>query len=592
LSYRGDDDVVTYSDRPWLAHYDDGVPATLAPYPDLVLHDFLRRAARVHPERDLLLSSVRGPGGRRIARTMTVADLNQASDAFAVALLGLGLVRGDRVAIVLPTSAPFAIVYYGILKAGAVVAACNPTYPAVKLAEQIGDCGARIVVTLRMFYPLVKSIQAQTLLRHVIVVDIEDYFGSFVRNAARLLRRRPGTGGARLAHGDLLLRTLLARHVGAVPGNTVNPEDLALFQYTGGTTGTPKAAMATHRALVTNMLQFQAWNRPVQRTDVAENVLGALPFFHVYGLVLVLSYSILDGARRIVLVPNPRDIDELVEVIDTYAPTRFAGVPALFAAIARHPRVQSGEVSLRSLQHTSSGSAPLPDVIKSAFEPLTGGRITEGFGMSETPCVVLAQPVAGEHRAGSVGLPLPDVDCRIVRPDDPATEMPVGEAGELLVAAPNLMQGYYNRPEESARAFVEHAGKRWLHTGDIARMDADGFFYIVDRKKDVVLIGGFNVYPTNVEKVLARHPAVLEVAVTGIPHPDRPGEETLQAWVVLRPQADAADAEFIEHCARELAPYEIPHRYARLDALPRSAVGKVLRRELVALAATRAASAR
>jgi long-chain acyl-CoA synthetase len=575
--------MMTYAERPWTKHYAEGVPVSLEPYPDIGLHDLLRQVAGEHPERDILLTSIRLPIVGRQGSTVTLAELDRASDALGAALVDMGLKKGDRVAIILPTCTAFAITYYAILQAGGVVAACNPVYPPPKMAYQIDDCDAKFVITMRLFYKVVKELQAKTQLESVIVTNIKEYFPPLGKLLFTLaVEKKEGHYVEGLDAGDRWFQDLLKKYDGQKPNVKVSSKDLALFQYTGGTTGVSKGAMATHRALVANILQFKAWLESILKEGRLDTTLGALPMFHVYGMVLLLSFSVTVGTK-IALVMNPRDTDELVDIIDTCKPISFSGVPAMFDAIANHPRVKSGQVSLKSIELCSSGSAPLPPAVQDAFEPLISGQVAEGFGMSEAPTVTHGQPVGGEYRRGSIGLPLPDMDCRIVSLLDGETDVPVGEVGELVMAGPIIMQGYHKMPTETANVLREKDGKVWLYTGDIGRMDEDGYFYIVDRKKDMVLIGGFNVYPANIEKVLYEHPAVLEVGVVGIPHPERVGQEAVKAWVVLKPAQSATSEDLIEHCSKYLAPYEVPRRYAFVDALPKSAVGKTLRRELVRL---------
>lgn len=310
--------------------------------------------------------------------------------------------------------------------------------------------------------------------------------------------------------------------------------------------------------------------------------LGAIPMFHVYGLVVLISSSVYQGSQ-IVLIPNARDINEVIDCIDFYKPTLFPGVPALYNAINNHPRVMSGEVSMKSLKFCFSGSAPLPSATKQEFERLSGSSLREGFGMSEAPTATHVNPVTKEPKPGSIGLPLPDMDMRIVSLDDGVTDVPVGDIGELIISGPNIMMGYHQMPTETANTLREANGKHWLYTGDIARMDEDGYFYIVDRKKDMALIGGFNVYPTVVEDVIKSHPAVLEVGVAAVPHPSKEGQEALKAWVVLKPDAKVTEEEMIKHCGSKLAPYEVPRRIAFIAELPKTAIGKTLRRELIRL---------
>jgi long-chain acyl-CoA synthetase len=544
------------------------------------LHDLLREVATAHPERGILITSVRLPLVGRRASLMRLGELDRASDALGAALVDRGLKKGDRVAIVLPNCAAFAIAYYAILKAGGVVAACNPTYPPARMAHQIADCDAEFVIGMSLFYGMLRSIRPQTRLKTIIVTSIKEYFPPLGRLLFTLaVEKKQGHYVERLEAGDVWLQDVLAEYDGRKPDVSVTATDLALFQYTGGTTGISKAAMATHRALVANMLQSQAWVAPRNPDYEGGIALGALPMFHVYGMVLLLSFSVTVG-QRVALVVNPRDIDDLVDIIHTFKVARFSGVPAMLNAIANHPRVKSGEVSLRTIQLVTSGSAPLPPTVQTGFEALISGPVCQGFGMSECPTATHSNPVIGECRLGSIGLPWPDVDCRIVSLDDGETELPVGEVGELVMAGPNIMVGYHKMPTETANVLREKDGKVWLYTGDIARMDEDGYFYIVDRKKDMALIGGFNVYPAQVEVVLKQHPAVFEVAVAGIPHPDKEGQEAIKAWIVFHPGQSATEQELIAHCSHVLAPHEVPRRYEFVTELPKTEVGKILRREL------------
>jgi long-chain acyl-CoA synthetase len=576
--------MTSYSEKPWLKKYDPGVPASCKPYPEVPLYQFLRDAAGKHGNKPALITSARVPVLGRISANITYRELDEASDALASALISLGVKKGDRVALVMPNTAAFVISYYAILKAGGVVAATNPTYPAEKMQFQINDCDAQIVITLSLFYPLIKSIQARTKVKTVIVTNVKEYLPPVARLLFTVAKeKKDGHRIDQLADGDLWFQELLTRFAGQRPAVDVRPDDLAIFQYTGGTTGISKAAMSAHRALVANTVQCRtvllAGTKSAEEA-ANEIFLGAIPFFHVYGLVTVVSFAISLGAT-VVLVPNARDIADLLDVIDTFHPTIFMGVPALYNAINNHPLVTSGKVDLTSIRICMSGSAPLPPATKREFERITGGKLLEGFGMSEAPTATHANPLLGENRTGSIGLPFPDVDVRIVSLDDGVTDVPVGEIGEMILSGPQLMVGYHGMPTETANTLREMDGKVWLYTGDIARMDEDGYFYIVDRKKDMALIGGFNVYPNNVEKVLAEHPAVLEVGVAAVPHPEKEGQEALKAWIVLREGQTVTPEELISFCEKYLARYEIPTRFAFVSALPKTTVGKTLRRELV-----------
>lgn len=576
--------MTAYSEKPWLKKYDPGVPASCQPYPEVPLHQFLRDAVGKYGDKAALVTSARVPVLGRISAHITYKELDEASDALAAALIHLGVKKGDRVALVMPNTTAFVISYYAILKAGGVVAATNPTYPAEKMQFQINDCDAQIVIALSLFYPLIKSIQARTKVKTVIVTNVKEYLPPTARLLFTLAKeKRDGHWVDKLENGDFWFQELLSRFAGQHSTVDVKPDDLAIFQYTGGTTGVSKAAMSAHRALVANTVQCRAvLLAGTKSSEEAANeiFLGAIPFFHVYGLVTVVSFAISLGAT-VVLVPNARDIPDLLDVIDTFHPTIFMGVPALYNAINNHPLVTSGKVDLTSIRICMSGSAPLPPATKREFERITGGKLLEGFGMSEAPTATHANPLLGENRTGSIGLPFPDVDVRIVSLDDGVTDVPVGEIGEMIISGPQLMIGYHGMPTETANALREQDGKVWLYTGDIARMDEDGYFYIVDRKKDMALIGGFNVYPNNVEKVLAEHPAVLEVGVAAVPHPEKEGQEALKAWIVLREGQTVTAEELISFCEKHLARYEIPTRFAFVSALPKTTVGKTLRRELI-----------
>ncbi len=575
--------MINYSDRPWLKRYDPGVPPSLEPYPDVPLQDFLTESAKKNPTNVALVTSAHLPVLKRVGSELSYAQVDQATDALAVALIDLGLKKGDRVALVMPNTAAFVISYFGVLKAGGVVAATNPTYPAEKMQAQINDCGAEIVITLSLFYKTIKSIQSRTKIKTVIATNVKEYLPPMARLLFSIAReKKDGHFLDALSTGDHWLQPLLTKYAGRKPNVTVKGSDLAIFQYTGGTTGIPKAAMSTHKALVANTLQCRAFLMGTDKSSTGSNevFLGAIPFFHVYGLLTVVSFAMTLGAK-IILVPNARDIADVLDVINTYNPTMFMGVPALYNAINNHELVKSGKVSLRSIRVCMSGSAPLPPSTKREFEAFSGGKLLEGFGMSEAPTATHANPLKGENRTGSIGVPFPDMDMRIVSLDDGVTDLPVGEIGELVMTGPQLMLGYHGMPTETANTLRQKDGKSWLYTGDIARMDEDGYFYIVDRKKDMALIGGFNVYPNNVEKVIAEHPSVLEVGVAAVPHPDKAGQESLKAWIVLRPGQTATAAEIVEHTCKFLARYECPTRFAFVESLPKTTVGKTLRRELV-----------
>ncbi|MCY3917574.1 MAG: long-chain fatty acid--CoA ligase [Chloroflexi bacterium] len=572
--------MVTYAERPWISNYDVGISASVD-IPEAPLHQFLKDTRVRIPHNTALITPANLPLVGRVSRSITYEELDRASDALAAALVDLGLQKSDRVAIVMPNSVAFVISFYSILKAGGVVAATNPTYPAERMAHQINDCDAEFVLTMTLFYGLVKQVQPRSKVKTVIVANIKEYLPPLAKFLFTIAKeKKEGHYLEDVEAGDHWFQDLLGKYDGQQANVQVQPDDLAIFQYTGGTTGVAKAAMSKHRALVANMMQTEGFLDLFDTPVEDEIFLGAIPFFHVYGLVVVVSTSVYRGCK-VVLVPNPRDIDDVLGNIETFRTTLFPGVPALYNAINNHPKVQSGEIDLSSLHLCLSGSAPLPEATKTEFERLSGGSVREGFGMSEAPTATHVNPIFKENRPGSIGLPLPEMDMRIVSLEDGETDVPVGEIGELLMAGPNVMAGYHGMLEETQEALREKDGKRWLYTGDIARMDEDGYFYIVDRKKDMALIGGYNVYPTTVENAIASHAAVLEVGVAAIPHPERAGQEALKAWIAVKPGASLDADEVIEFLGDKLAPYEIPRRIAFIEELPKTAVGKTLRRELV-----------
>lgn len=570
----------SYQSKPWVAHYDTGVPTTLAPYPDHPLQAFMQQAAQRHSNAPAILTSAELPLLGRVATRLTYQEVNALSDALSAGLVDMGVEKGERVALVMPNCAQFVIAFYAVLKAGGVVVAANPTHPPKKLQEQLIDSGAVSAITLSLFYDGLKQIQDQTKVRHVIVTNIKEYLPRPARILFTLAKEKKDGHRIDKHTEDHWLQDIVVRYGGKQPNVNVSGDDLAIFQYTGGTTGIPKAAMATHKALVANTLQCQAW---LSRPDHQEVFLAAIPLFHVFGMVAVMSFSVAQHAMMI-MVPNARDIDDVVGSIDAYRPTIFMGVPALFNAINHHAGIASGKYDLSSIYACISGSAPLPPATKRRFEELSGGVILEGFGMSEAPTASHVNPVHGENRAGSIGLPFPDMEMRIVDLDDGVTDVEVGEVGELVMRGPQLMRGYHGMPTETANALRDDPvdGEKWLYTGDIARMDQDGYFYIVDRKKDMALIGGFNVYPRNIEDILMEHPDVQEVGVAAVPHPnpDKVGQEALKAWVVVKEGQSLTAEQLIDFALERLASYEVPRRIEFVDVLPRTTVGKILRREL------------
>jgi long-chain acyl-CoA synthetase len=550
-------------DRPWLKHYDPGVPPHID-LPPVPLHRFLEDAARTYGNRPCAIFK---------GHAVTYSEMNALADRLAAALVELGVKKGDPVAIFMPNSAQFVMSFYAILKAGGVVVATNPLYSAREIEHQLNDAGVEIMLVMSNFYQTIKNVQSKTRLRRLIVTNIKEYLPGLLRILFTLAKEKKGGHRVTLTGGDLWLQEVLAAHEkSSRPAVDVGPDDVALFQYSGGTTGVSKAAVATHRNLVANSLQIRSWM--TQARDGQETVLMAIPMFHVYGMVAGMSFAVRSGASM-VMIPNPRDMKDVLETIDKYQPTVFPGVPTMYNAINNSPDVAAGKYKVTSIKACISGSAPLLRETKDRFESLTGGKLVEGFGLSEAPTATHCNPLMGENRAGSIGLPMPDVECRIVSLDDGVTVLGTGEIGELAIRSPNVMRGYHNMPTETANALRDG----WLFTGDIARMDSDGYFYIVDRKKELIKPGGFQVWPREVEEEIAKHPKVLDVGVAGIPDAYR--GETVKAWVVVRPGEALTEDEVKAWCRERMAAFKVPTHVEFRNELPKTTVGKILRRELV-----------
>jgi long-chain acyl-CoA synthetase len=561
--------------KPWLAFYDEGVPASID-YPPVPLDQLLAISASRHGERRALIFGGR-VGGRILDHSLTYRQLDGAVSQFAAALQELGVKKGDRVALILPNCPQFAIAYYGILRAGAIAVPCNFLYTAPELQFLLKDAGAEIAVVLSTFYDRVLSIRTQTPLRHVIVANIKEYFPPLLRALFTLTREKQG--GHRTELGcdacDFWFQSLVAL---APPTRLepvqVGPEDTACLLYTGGTTGVPKSAQLLHRNLVSNAVAATHWAHARQAQEV---IVGALPLFHSYGMTSALNLAIA-AAGALVLIPDPRDVLHIMGSISKHQATFYPGVPTSYVQINNHPQVQQFDLS--SIVVCLSGAAPLPVEVQRRFQELTGCRLVEAYGLTETSPATHVNPL-DRNKIGSIGLPWPDTDARIVNTDTGDEELPVGEVGELVIQGPQVMVGYWQQPTETANVLREHPSLGpglWLHTGDIARMDEEGYFQIVDRKKDVIICGGFNVYPRHVEEVLFKHPSVQEAAVIGIPDAHR--GETVKAFVVLRGGATATEQDLIAFCREHLASYKIPTEMEFRTELPRSTVGKVLRREL------------
>ena len=556
-------DLAPLTGRPWTRHYDPGVPATLR-YPDVALQAFLDDAAESYPG---------APATIFFNAKRTYRSVSDDAWRFANGLRRLGLKKGDRVAIVLPNTPQFVIAFYGALRAGAVLVCCNPRYTAAELHHQLVDAGATVVVVLSRLYPLVKAARQGTSVEHVIVTNIKEEMPTLLRVLFTITKekkdghRQPFAGD----RGAVAFRSVLASPAERFDAG-VHADDVALLQYTGGTTGVSKGAVLSHRALVANTLQSRAWFTNMRDAEGA--VMAVMPFFHVYGLTVVMSLAV-QGAAAMILEPQ-LDLDRMLKDIQRHRPRVFSGAPIIYNQINNSPLTK--KYDLRSIEACISGSAPLLVETHRRFIELTGAKLVEGYGLTEAAPVTHCNPLFGDgkQKVGSIGVPFPDVEAKIVDLETGEREMPIGEPGELVLRGPQLMDGYYNQPEETAQAL--RGG--WLYTGDIATVDADGYFAIVDRKKEMIIVSGFKVYPRDVEEVLVAHPAVTDAAVIGIAHPTK-GEE-VKAYVVLRPGAAVTADELIDHCRRTLADFKVPRQLEFRASLPHTLIGKTLRKELAA----------
>ena len=547
--------------KPWMAHYEPGVPSTLE-YPAVTLHELLEQTAERYPER---------PATIFLGAKLSYRALNEAANRFAHALLHLGVQPGDRLALMVPNCPQFLIVFYGALKAGAVVTAMNPLYTPRELEYQLNDAEAETLVTLSKFYPTVEAIRRQTALRRVIVTNIKEYLPMARRTLFTLFKERKEGHRVSLrrdAPAYWFQNLLATQRTSSSTGIAVEPSAAALLQYTGGTTGTPKGAMLTHSGLVANTLQIRSWLSDFQ--EGAETMLLVLPLFHVFGMGACMSVMV-QGAGTMILLPQFRTHDVL-QALSKHRATLFPGVPSMFVALNNAPELPTAD--LTSVRHCFSGAAPLPQEVQERFEAHIGGRLVEGYGMTEANACIIT-PLRGARRQGSIGVPIPDVEARIVDVETGVRTLPPGEVGELVVQCPQQLYGYWRKADDTAQVLRDG----WIYTGDIARMDEDGFFYIVDRKKEMILSGGFNVYPRDVEEVLYLHPKVREAAVIGIP--DAFYGERVKAFVVpLAGEVPSAD-EIIAFCRKHLVDYKVPTRVEFRDSLPKTLIGKVLRRVLM-----------
>ena len=568
--------MTIYEEKPWIQKYEPGVPESIE-YNGQLTHEMLDASAQTYGNQvatRLLLAYL--PLGITVQAKQTYTELKDSVDRFAFALRRIGLQQGDRIAIMLPNTPQQVITFFGALKAGCVVVNTNPTYTPRELGHLLEDSGATAIVILSGFYERVAQARENTDLKHIIVTDVPDPLG-FPFN--KLVEKKVRASGMMTdvpdSPGIWAFDNLIETSAPNPPSIDISPDDVVIFQYTGGTTGSPKAAMLTHRNLMSNVQQIEAWYRDLEYGG--ERMLGAIPFFHVYGMTVAMLFSMYTGAELIV-TPDPRQTDLVLEILQREKVTMYPGIPTMYTAIVNHPKVD--EADLRSIKACLSGGMSLPVEIQRRFEEITGGKLVEGYGLTETSPVACANPINGLRKEGSIGFPVPSTEVAIVglqpNEDGEFETVDAGEEGELIIRGPQVMKGYWKRPEETATAINEEG---WLHTGDIARMDEDGCTYIVDRKKDLIIASGYNIVPREVEEVLYMHESVLEATVAGVPDAIR--GETVKAYIVLKAGQKSTQEEITAFCRENLAPYKVPRLVEFRDELPKSQVGKILRRVLV-----------
>lgn len=550
-------------DHVWLQHYDEGVPHTID-YEAIDIASVLRRSAERYGDR---------PALRFMNCQLTYKQLQAEVDRCAAGLAELGVEPGSRVAIQLPNVPQAAVAYFAALSLGAEVVMTNPLYTKREVKHQWSDSGCKVAITMDFLWEsIVRDARPELEPERYVVCGIPDYLGFPLNVLAplKLKKQDPPKWAKVRPEAGMVTWKQMMKQAGERPAPaTIDLDQIAVLQYTGGTTGPSKGAMLSHRNLSCNVQQIDAWFTGVEYGR--EVLLTALPLFHVFGLSVCMNFAMWAGACM-VLLPNPRDFSMLVKSISKHRVTLFPGVPALFNGLNNFPGIENIDVS--SVKSCFSGSAPIPPDVLERFEALTGARIIEGFGMSETSPVSHVNPLWGKRKVGYVGLPVSDTEAKIVDVDDDSIELPQGEEGELLIRGPQVMQGYWGREDASA----ESLAGGWMHTGDLARIDEEGFFKIVGRKKDMINCSGLKVFPDEVDEVLMAHEDVLEAATIGVP--DEKRGETVKSFLVLQPDRSLSAEQVEAYCRENLAAYKVPREIEFMDELPKSSVLKILRREL------------
>jgi len=550
--------------KPWLDHYPKEIPKTLD-YERIPLQEYLTRAATKYPEKTAM---------HFLGKNVSYQEFYDSSLKFANYLHSIGIKKGDRVAIMLPNCPQNAIAYFGILLSGAIVVQTNPLYTERELKYQMSDSGSKVIITLDLLYPRVSNILKETALENVIITGIKDYLPFPKSLIYPFIQKKEHGISIKVEHRGI--NHLFTEIMKIAKPNPIRydfdfDEDVALLQYTGGTTGPPKGVMLTHKNLISNATACDAWLYECKEGE--ETVLAILPFFHVYGMTTVLILSVMLSNKMVIL---PKfDVETALKTIEKQKPTLFPGAPTIYIGLLNHPDVAKYDLS--SIRACISGSAALPVEVQEKFEKMSGGRLVEGYGLTETSPVTHANLLwedKAERIKGSIGLPWPDTDSCILGPGSIEVMKP-GEIGEIAIKGPQVMKGYWNKPQDTEETFRDG----WLLTGDLGYMDENGYFYVVDRKKDMIIAGGFNIYPREIEEVLYEHEAILECVVAGIPDPYR--GETVKAYIVLKDGASVTKEELDKFCRKDLAAFKVPKHYEFRKELPKTAVGKILRRTLI-----------
>jgi len=544
----------------WLKNYPEEVPESVE-YPEVPMHYYLDEAASEYPDKVSMIF---------VDKKITYKQFREDVLRLAQALLDLGIKKGDRVSVFMPNCPQAVISYFAVLKIGGIVVESNPIYVERELEYQLTDAGVETVVTLdmKMLYPKVKAVRDKTEVKTVIVSSLKEYL-PFPKNVLYPVAKRKDVVKVEREKGVYFFKELLQKYPPEEVQAEVNPDDCAVLLYTGGTTGVPKGVMLTHKNLVSNCVQGIKWLYEAEYAN--EVVMAALPVFHSFGHTCCMNFSVY-AACTLILIPDPRNTKDILRNVENHKATMVPGVPAMYVNMLNYPRMKDYDLS--SVKYCFSGAAPMPVEVLEEFERVTGGLILEGFGMTETSPVTHINPMVGERKVGSIGMPILDTLAKVVDVETGEIELAAGEVGELIVKGPQVMKGYWNSPQETGKVLKNG----WMYTGDLATMDEDGFFFIVGRKKDMIISSGFNVYPREIEEVLFEHPAVKEASVIGVPHEKR--GETVKAFIVLKEGETATAEEIRQFCKKNLAAYKVPTFVEFRKKLPKTMVGKVLRREL------------